>query len=255
MEKRIKILLGAPTYEGKEYCLDYWVKIVKNIQKETPCDILLVDNSKTNYYFNLIKNKYKIKVLKSPNYKGQPLKSLAEARKKFYQYAIKNNYDYIFSLEQDIFPPKDILKYLLNIRKKIHNKEVIIGVPYIIKGITYENSPYLDKDNLTNTAIERIYSKKMKRKVQKNLTNKEMKKKKKLFRAYACGLGCTLLDTSIIKKFKIRYTEKQYRPDDAFLFLDCFNNNIPVYVDPNLSGKIIHIHGSNISLKSWGQEK
>jgi len=82
-----------------------------------------------------------------------------------------------------------------------------------------------------------------------------MKRMKKLFRAYACGLGCTLLDTSIIKKFKVRYTEKQYRPDDAFLFLDCFHNNIPTYVDPTLLGKVIHIHGSALSIKSWGKEK
>ena len=101
-----KILLGTPTYDGKEYCLDYWVKIIKQIQKTTPCDLLLIDNSQTDYYSDIIKHKYKINVIKSKNYKNQPLKSLAEARKKFYKYAIKNKYNFIFSLEQDIFPQK-----------------------------------------------------------------------------------------------------------------------------------------------------
>jgi len=158
-----KILLGTPTYEGKEYCLDYWIKIVKEIQKTTPCDILLVDNSSTNYYAKIIKNKYGINVIKSKSYKNQPLKSLAEARKKFYKYAIKNKYDFIFSLEQDIFPPKDILIHLLKIREKIRDKEAIIGVPYIIKTITHEKRPFIDKGNLTNAAKERMYSKEMKR--------------------------------------------------------------------------------------------
>jgi GT2 family glycosyltransferase len=255
MKKEPRILLGTPTFEGKEYCLDLWAKIVKEISQKTKSDILLVDNSKNDYYANLIRKKYKLKVIKSKHYEKMPLTSLGEARKKFYQYAIDNKYDFIFSLEQDIFPPKDIIQKLLSIRNNIKVKEAIIGVPYIIKKITFEKRPFLDKDSLTNTALERMYSKTLKRMIQKNLTNREMKRRKKIFRAYACGLGCTLIDVSIIKKFKVRYTEKRWRPDDAFLFLDCFNNKIPVYVDPSLLGKVIHIEGSNLSMKSWGAEK
>ena len=70
-------------------------------------------------------------------------------------------------------------------------------------------------------------------------------------RAYACGMGCTLADVSILKKIKVKYSKKRERPDDAFLFLDCQKKGIPVYVDPTLLGKIVHIPGSSSRLSSW----
>lgn len=256
MIRKYKILLGTPTYDGKEYCLDYWIKIIKEIQKTTPCDVLLVDNSKGNNYFNLIK-RHKLNVIKSPNYKN-PLKSLGEARKKLYEYAIKENYDFLFSLEQDIFPPKDIISNLLKIRGKINN-ESVIGVPYKIGNITWEKSPYLGKDELTNIATGRIYVKYLKRTIQKNLTKKQIKKKKKIMKVYACGFGCTLIDVSILKKIKVRYTEEnpkfkgefKYRPDDGLFFVDLHNLRINTYADPNLIGKIIHIYGDCKKQTSW----
>ncbi len=252
--KNPKILLGTPTFEGKEYCLDLWIKTIKEIKKTTSCDILLVDNSKGNYYKNLLEKKYKIKTLKSKQYKEKPLKTLKESREKLFDYAIKNNYDYLFSIEQDIFPPKEILKYLLKIRKQIKDNEAIIATPYIIARISYETIPYLTKDQLSNIAIERIYSKKMKRKIQKNLTMKEIKRKKKIFKIYAGGFGCTLIDTSILKKIKLKYTEKATRPDDAFFYLDCFKQKINSYVDPKLAEKIIHIPGNAKNIKHWAND-
>lgn len=252
--KNIKILLGTPTFEGKEYCLDFWIKTIKEIKKTYPCDIILVDNSKGNYYKNILEKKYKIKTLKSKQYKGEPLKTLKESREKFFNYAIKNNYDFVFSIEQDIFPPKDIIKKLLKIRKGIKEKEAIIGAPYIISRISYETIPYLTKDQLSNVAIERIYSKKIKRRIQKNLTMKEIKRKRKIFQVYACGFGCTLIDVSILKKIKLKYTEKATRPDDAFFYLDCFKQKIKSYVDPTLAEKIIHIPGNAKNIKHWSND-
>jgi len=252
MKKRPKILLGTPTHEGKEYCLDYWVKVVKKIKKEFNCDIILIDNSKTDRYSREIK-KRGIKVIKSPKY-NLPLKSLGEARKKLYEYAIKNNYDFLFSLEQDIFPPIDIIKHLLKIRGKV-NEESIIGVPYIIYKITYEERPYLTKDRLTNIAKGRMYNKKLRRKIQENLTEKELEKKEKLMKVFACGLGCTFLDVSILKKIKVRYSATNFKPDDAFLFTDCKKQKIPVYIDPKLLGKIIHIEGNSMNVLNWNKKR
>jgi GT2 family glycosyltransferase len=247
-----KILLGAPTFEGKEYCIDFWAKNVGQIRKTTPCDVLLIDNSQSSRYSNLLRKKYGIKVIRSKFYKNQPLRTLAEARKKLYDYALKNKFDFLFSLEQDVFPPKDILERLLKIRSKIA-KESVIGTPYIISAITQEKSPYLKLDDLTCVALGRIYSRKMHRKIQQNMTYKNIKKRKKVFKAYACGFGCTLIDVSILKKTKVKYTEKQFRPDDAFFYLDCYKKGIPVYIDPTLAGKILHICGSVLGIASWGQ--
>lgn len=254
MKKEPRILLSCPTYDGKEYCLDYWIRVIKEIQKFSKCDILIIDNSKTDYYFNLIK-KYKVNIIRAKHYDKQPLRTLAESRKTQYEYAIKNKYDYLFSLEQDVFPPVDIIKYLLTIRNSLKDKEAVIGSPYVIANLTTEKRPFMQKDYLTNTAIDRIYSKKMKRMIQNNLTRKEMKKRAKVFKVYACGLGCTLIDVSILKKIEIKYTEKQFRPDDAFFFLDLASLHISTYVDPNLMDKVIHIHGSSKTIASWGETR
>lgn len=250
MEK--SVLIGTPTFEGKEYCLDFWAQRIKQIKKTSKSDILIVDNSKGKRYFNLIKNKYGFEIIKTKNYKNEPLKSLAKARESLYEYAKENNYDFLFSIEQDIFPPKDIIKKLLAIRKKI-NMESVIGAPYRLRRITQEMPPYIEKEFLTSISDKRIYSRYMKRKVQSVLTEKSLGRKKKRFQVHACGFGCTLIDVSVLKKIDVQYSDKDQKPDDAFFFIDCEKLKIPVYTDPTLLDEIIHIPGSSLAQISWGR--
>src|SRR3989344_2544046 len=246
-ENTPKILLAAPTFEGKEYCLDFFVKRIREIQKITPCDVLFIDNSKTSRYANLIEKKYKIKVIRSKHYPNKPITSLAEARKKLYQYVLKNKYDYLFSLEQDIFPPKEIIKHLLSIRRSLKDEEAVIGTPYEIASIR-DPKNHIETDRLTSVAQKRIYSKRMKRMIQKLMTRKQMIKRQNIFQVHACGFGCTLIEASILKKIKLKYNEKSHRPDDALFYIDCEKLKIPVYVDPNLMDYILHIQGSSIGI-------
>src|SRR3989344_3253635 len=55
-------------------------------------------------------------------HKEYALKEYAQAIK----YLIYNNYDYLFSLEQDVIPDKNILKKLIS-----HNKKVISGIYFV----------------------------------------------------------------------------------------------------------------------------
>lgn len=137
-----KILLACPTYDGKNYCLDYWAEKVKELQKITPCDVLLVDNSKDEQYSKKIK-KYGFKVIRSKHYK-KTIKSIGEAKKKLNQYLIKNDYDFHFSLEQDLFPDKDMLKKLLADFKKIKENEAVVGAPIIMAQLTSQKNPPLE---------------------------------------------------------------------------------------------------------------
>jgi len=247
---RPKVLLGCPTFEGKEYCLDFWVKGVREIQKTFQCDILLIDNSKSSRYSNLIKNKYKIKVLRSKYYKEKPLQSMTEARKKLFAYTTKNKYDYLFSLEQDLFPPKDIIKTLIKIRKKIKKPEAVVGASYLLDRISEEKPPYLEKDHLTNIGIDRKYNKKARRKIQRNLTLKELKRKKKMFQVFNVAFGCSLIDASILKKIKLNSLGNK-RPDDVYFSLECHKKKIPIYTDSSLTEKVIHIPGNSIDILKW----
>ena len=44
---RMKILIGTPIHEVKDYAMERWLENVAKLQEVTPCDLLLVDNSRT----------------------------------------------------------------------------------------------------------------------------------------------------------------------------------------------------------------
>lgn len=112
-----RILIGTPTYSGKFYCLDEWVKNLKQI-KYPNFDILVLDNSKNDEYKERIES-LGLKCTKSTYYEDA-IESLCEARKTLFKLAINNGYDYLLMLEQDLFPQPDIIDRLLR-----HGKEVV----------------------------------------------------------------------------------------------------------------------------------
>lgn len=256
--KDYKILLGCPTYDGKNYCLDYWAETVKELQKVTPCDVLLIDNSKGEDYAKKIR-RYGFKVIRSKHYKNT-IKSIGEAKKKLNNYLIKNNYDFHFSLEQDIFPDKDMLKKLLNDFKKIKCPESVVASPYYLTPINNpKEPPFITLGFVSVLAKDLFYSKRYKRKVQNVMLSNNLEKKKGLIKVFAIGFGCCLIPVSILKNIKVKYSESGFKPDDTFFYQDCERLGIPVYADVDLIKKLRHIPGSNSlesnGLFSWGSEK
>lgn len=256
--KEYKILLSCPTYDGKAYCLDYWAETVNKLKEITPCDVLLVDNSKGEEYAKKIR-RYGFKVIKSNHYK-KSIKSIGEAKKKLNDYLIKENYDFHFSLEQDVFPDKDVLRRLLNDFEKIKKDEVIIVAPYYYARINDPKKlPFRTLGYISCIAKGLVYSKRYHRKIQNVMLSKELEKKEGLIRAFAVGFGCCLIPVSVTKKIKVKYSENNFKPDDAFFYQDCEGLEIPVYADVDLIKKVKHIPGSNApesnGLFSWTSKK
>jgi len=50
----MKILIGAPIHECKDYCMERWLKNVSKM--EYPADLLLVDNSPGLTYVEQVKD-------------------------------------------------------------------------------------------------------------------------------------------------------------------------------------------------------
>ena len=50
IKKNPKVLVGVPTFDGKEYVLKRFVDRVNELTY--PHDFVMIDNSKTNKYFN-----------------------------------------------------------------------------------------------------------------------------------------------------------------------------------------------------------
>src|SRR3989344_246742 len=115
-----RVLVGCPTSFHKEYCLKEYAESIKSLAYKH-YDILLVDNSPNDEYLQKIKS-LGINAIKGP-YNENARDRIVISRNILKEYAIKNNYEYLLSLEQDVMPPKDIIERLLG-----HNKKVISGI-------------------------------------------------------------------------------------------------------------------------------
>jgi len=99
----MKVLVGIPTSSHKEYCLEEFssgLKKLTYLHKE----ILFVDNSPDNKYLEKIKNAG-FNAIKGP-YLDSPVQRISASRNKIIDRAIKENFDYIFFLDQDTIPPE-----------------------------------------------------------------------------------------------------------------------------------------------------
>jgi glycosyltransferase involved in cell wall biosynthesis len=112
MKNLPKVLVACPTYSGMSYCLEKFIERIKNLNYPN-YDILLIDNSEDDDYFNKISSIDKIAVLKDKTIEKNPRKKIVDSRNKIIDYALQNKYDYILMMDQDVIPPKEIITELL----------------------------------------------------------------------------------------------------------------------------------------------
>jgi hypothetical protein len=211
-----KILLACPTSDYKLYCQDEWLSHISKLTY--PVDILIVENSRK------ISNSYKLKGLgynvvhvKPKNTLG---KTLSHCSNIIREYAIRNEYDYLFSLESDQFPPYNIIEILLSYDK------AVIGSPYL----HFEGSK---TTVLRNTYINiggvhfGDYT---------SLMQSFMEMDGGLLRAEQCGIGCMLIKIDVLKHIRFRigvpgeYGYFNEGLPDYYFHLDLQKNKIPVWL-------------------------
>lgn len=217
-----KVLVGCPTAWMKEYCLDDYAEIVKSLTYSN-YDVLIVDNSKDNDYFDKLKNK-DLPVVKGEYFEGAKDR-IIHSRNILREHVLKNNYDYFFSLEQDVIPPKDVIERLLN-----HDKKVISGVYFNFQIVNNERKPSpmlwerIDENgNLVYLEEEKIFT-------------------PQLLKIAACGLGCILIHKDILEKIKFRYQGNKGF-DDVWFSKDLRENNFDIYVDTSIRCQHITVPG------------
>ena len=218
-----KVLVGCPTSFHKEYAFSQYAEIVKNLNYPN-YDVLLVDNSPNDYYLNKNK-KYGLDVIKGPYFEGA-LDRIISSRNILRDHAINNNYDYLFSLEQDVLLHKDALSRLIS-----HNKQVVSGVyflhniinnkrvliPQAFKVLNDQNE--VKKDDLPSMIP----------------INESEFLSNKLIKIVSCGLGCVLIHKDVLKEIKFRYENKVF--DDRFFCIDLYKKNISIYCDTSIKCK------------------
>ena len=218
-----RILIGCPTSYHKEYCLERYITGLKNIQYPN-FDILLVDNSDNDEYYKKIQE-YNIPAIKGPYFKSAR-ERIIKSRNILREKVINEDYDYFFSLEQDVVPPPDVLLKLIN-----HNKKVISCV-YFLHNIIG------DKSELTPQAfvlIDHITNKNKEKKLpdMRPLNNNELSSNK-LIKIISCGLGCVLIHKDILKEIEFRYDKETEAFDDRWFCIDLYNKNMPLFCDTGI---------------------
>ncbi|MBM3199757.1 hypothetical protein FJZ53_02380 [Candidatus Woesearchaeota archaeon] len=212
-----KILVGCPTSFHKEYCLDKYAEGIKALTYKN-FDVLLVDNSKDNTYFEKIK-KTGLPVIKGPWFEGA-MDRIITSRNILRQKALDKGYDYFFSLEQDVVTPPDVLERMIK-----HKKKIVTGVYFAHNTMPDGSAPL----------IPLVYKMVDEKTLAMAPINEEEFNSNKLIEVVSAGLGCVLIHRDILKEVTFRYENKVF--DDRFFFIDCYRKGFKVFCDTSVKCK------------------
>ena len=211
--KQHKILLGTLTSHHKDYCLDQWAKYVKSLTY--PVDVLVLDNSEDEAHVKKITD-LGLNAIHYRTERDTIQEIMCDCNNYIRDKVLKENYDFLFSLETDVFSAPNIIENLL-----LHRKPVV-GVPYFIhkhydsKLITFDVEEFGDF-RLSGS---------MKPKQAFKYVDGTVK------RAHQLGLGCILIHRSVLEMIEFRIEDDQTGSHpDSFFHQDCLAKGIPVYAD------------------------
>lgn len=217
-----RVLLAAPTSIHKDYCVHEWATLIKNLSYDN-YEIYIVDNSpeqRTIWSELGIKNDWI-----SP--KGKTSQQfITESQALIRHYFLNNEFDYLFFLESDLFPPIHILDYLVALNKPV------AGCPYFIyKGdetilMNQEINTLIGSGLTRNYSIDESY----------NFFDGTLK------RAFAIGFGCVLIKRDVLELIEFKFKDSKnivndtdsFSHADSFFYADCFMKNVPVYLDTSI---------------------
>lgn len=119
-----KILIATPIHKSKDYAMEKWLRNLALIQKEYPADLLMIDNSLTTEYVEIVKGyctKYRVKNYEIRHLELSPDKErferIARSREVIREYFLARDYDVWFSWENDILIPPDSLGKLVGVMR------------------------------------------------------------------------------------------------------------------------------------------
>jgi GT2 family glycosyltransferase len=235
----MKILIGCPTYERYNYCVDLWVKRIKEIQeysKEHQIDYLLADNSPTDAFYKELEEK-KVNVVKAP-YFPDVRKRVIYSRNMIREKFLNENYDFFFSLEQDVIPPKDIIEKLLK-----HNKEIVSAYySKLVKVGLKDNETGEIKNAIIELAL--IWMQNEGEKIRR--ANPQEVLNKGLIKVGGYGIGCVLIKREVLEKIKFEYKPDKKAFDDMFFCDDAQKAGYDLFLDSDV--RVSHLN------KSWDRE-
>jgi len=219
---RSKILIGCPTYAGKEYCHERFLEGLKNISY-SPADLLFVDNSEGEEYFHKLKKielpGRNITVLKD-NITGPPISKIISSRNRVRDHFLSGDYEYLFFLDTDIVAPGNAIERLLLL------DSAIASGAYLGR-VTYQGQSHLipvffryhNDGQIRTFALEEV------------LTGT-------VINVYVCGLGCCLIKKAVLEQVGFRkFGKTASGGEDVAFCLDAQNKGFTIKADTSVRCK------------------
>lgn len=219
-----KILIAAPTSEKKDYCFLEWITRVKNIDyPKYKYDILLVDNS-ADYGYAKYLNSFDI-ITRHVNPKNRnSIEYICDSHNVIRDYFLFNKYDILVHLESDVMIEPQTLRTLIFHAQQ--NDLPVVSASYF-HGEDVGTTPILHR--LESHGTFRVG---MPMKFKETISMAGIPGS--FFKIYACGLGAVLIRKDVMEKIKFRFEPNHMIHPDSFFYEDCFQANIPVYIDMSL---------------------
>ncbi len=235
-----RVLIGCPTYEGKEYCLQEYADAVKNLSYKN-YDVMLVDNSKGSAYINKIRG-FGLNAMKT-EHRTHARDSIVEGRNLLAKKSLE--YDYFLSLEQDVIPPRDVIEKLMR-----HEKDITSGVYRTYQNINGQTRQLpllfvsLNKEEnkmryLTDAEIDKLNEGK------EDAGERNGSEGNGLIEIRSCGIGCLLIKKNVLEKIKFRYVKGVPGFDDVHFCNDALKAGFRIYADATV--RCDHLYGGGWS--------
>jgi hypothetical protein len=219
-----RVLLIAPTSDKKHYCKDEWLKHIQSLTY-TNYDIFICDNSEDPEYYvkEFIEKGINCYHLEP---KGHVVEYISHSQQILIEYAKGMKYDYVFMCESDVFPPLNIIEYLLT------HERLVVTAPYFIN--YRDNHPTVCVQEIEPTYISK----------QSMLLSGESVFNRwdgELHKVFSCGIGCTLIDMQVFNYINFRSAKKggEYSMNesvfsDTYFYKDLQDNQIPAFMDTSV---------------------
>ena len=245
-----KVLIATPVSERHAHLLDDWLKSLDSLDYDN-IEICLCDTTPdTDRYYKLLKTK---------TVKGKPIhvirhewdyekwlavQWMAFAREKIRDYFLKENFEYLMWLDDDIFLPKWGIQRLLSYNKDqvgfyvhvyfepktlpclLKTGEIIMG-----KGLDYFTWDEIDayKDFVKRFKEDTLTE------FEKNLVPFIIKERfhPQLFKTYAVNLGCLMVKREVVEKVPFRTHETFVYGEDLWYFAEANDKGFEFWCDSN----------------------
>ena len=219
-----RVLVGCPTFEGKKYCLEEYVDGLAQLSYNN-FQVCLVDNSSTPTYAEELKARAKkwsdesgkiFEVHRMAFDVESARQRIVQCRNFLREKALKEGFDYFFSLEQDVIPPSNVIEQLL-----FNEKDFCSGM-YLneLQGPGHLRVVAFKENGVDETGEPLISS----------LTLPEVLPGR-LMQVSHVGLGCVLISRNVLKKISFRFEEGKAAWDDIFFCTDTKTAGFNIFLD------------------------